>query len=98
LDTIAVGQDGRTPIRSVEPGVDRPAGPAYRNFLDRFEPAYRSELAAFVAAVRAGGPSPCPLEEARAALSVALAADRSRAERRPVSIEEVSLAPTPSTG
>jgi myo-inositol 2-dehydrogenase/D-chiro-inositol 1-dehydrogenase len=98
LDTIAVGQDGRTPIRSVEPGVDRPAGPAYRNFLDRFEPAYRSELAAFVAAVRAGGPSPCPLEEARAALSVALAADRSRAERRPVSIEEVGLAPTPSTG
>jgi myo-inositol 2-dehydrogenase/D-chiro-inositol 1-dehydrogenase len=97
-DTIAVGQDGRTPIRSVEPGVDPPAGPAYRNFLDRFEPAYRSELAAFVAAVRAGGPSPCPLEEARAALSVALAADRSRAERRPVSIEEVGLAPTPSTG
>ena len=97
-DTIAVGQDGRTPIRSVEPGVDRPAGPAYRNFLDRFEPAYRSELAAFVAAVRAGGPSPCPLEEARAALSVALAADRSRAERRPVSIEEVGLAPAPSTG
>jgi myo-inositol 2-dehydrogenase/D-chiro-inositol 1-dehydrogenase len=97
-DTIAVGQDGRTPIRSVEPGVDRPVGPSYRNFLDRFERAYRSELAAFVAAVRAGGPSPCPLEEARAALSVALSADRSRAERRPVSVEEVGLAPTPSTG
>ena len=97
-DSVAVGQDDRTPIRSVEPGVDRPAGPGYRNFLDRFEPAYRSELAAFVAAVRAAGPSACPLEEARAALSVALAADRSRAERRPVSIEEVGLAPTPSTG
>jgi myo-inositol 2-dehydrogenase/D-chiro-inositol 1-dehydrogenase len=97
-DSVAVGQDDRTPIRSVEPGVDRPAGPGYRNFLDRFEPAYRSELAAFVAAVRAAGPSACPLEEARAALSVALAADRSRAERRPVSVEEVGLAPTPSTG
>jgi myo-inositol 2-dehydrogenase/D-chiro-inositol 1-dehydrogenase len=95
-DSIAVGQDGRTPIRSVEPGVDRPAGPGYRNFLDRFEPAYRSELAAFVAAVRAGGPSPCPLEEARAALSVALAADRSRSERRPILVEEVGLARTPS--
>jgi myo-inositol 2-dehydrogenase / D-chiro-inositol 1-dehydrogenase len=89
-DAIAVGLDGRTPIRSVEPGVDRPAGPGYRNFLDRFEPAYRSELAAFVAAVRAEGPSPCPLEEARAALSVALAADRSRVERRPVLVEEVA--------
>jgi myo-inositol 2-dehydrogenase/D-chiro-inositol 1-dehydrogenase len=97
-DTIAVGEDRRTPVRSVEPGVDRPAGPGYRNFLDRFEPAYRSELAAFVAAVRAGGTSPCPLEEARVALSVALAADRSRVERRPISIEEVGLAPTPSTG
>jgi myo-inositol 2-dehydrogenase/D-chiro-inositol 1-dehydrogenase len=96
-DTIAVGQDRRTPIRSVEPGVDGPTGPGYQNFLDRFEPAYRSELAAFVATVSAGGPSPCPLEEARAALSVALAADRSRAERRPVSVEEVGPARKPST-
>ena len=40
----------------------------------------------------AGGASLCPLAEARAALAVALAADRSRAERRPVSIEEVSSA------
>jgi myo-inositol 2-dehydrogenase/D-chiro-inositol 1-dehydrogenase len=88
-DSIAVGQDGRTPIRSVEPGVARPQGPSYRDFLDRFEPAYRSELAAFLASVHAGGPSVCSLEDARAALSVALAADRSRAERRPVSVEEV---------
>jgi myo-inositol 2-dehydrogenase / D-chiro-inositol 1-dehydrogenase len=97
-DTITAGLDGRSPIRSVEPGVDRPAGPAYLNFLERFEPAYRSELAAFVETVGSGGPSPCPLEEARAALCVALAADRSRAERRPVSVEEVGLAQTPSGG
>ncbi len=96
-DSLAVGQDGRSPIRSVERGVDRPEGPGYRNFLDRFEAAYRSELAAFVATVRGGGQSACSLEEARAALSVALAADRSRAERRPVSVEEVGLAQTPST-
>ena len=87
-DSIAVGQNGRTPIRSVEQGVERPAALPYRDFVDRFEPAYRNELAAFVEAVRSGDQSPCPLEEARAALSVALAADRSRAERRPVSIEE----------
>jgi len=97
-DTIAVGQDARTPIRSVERGVDRPEGQGYHDFLDRFAPAYRSELAAFVAAVRAGGPSPCPLEEARAALRIALAADLSRAERRPVAVEEVGLAHTPSIG
>ena len=50
------------------------------------------ELAAFVEAVSNGGESLCPLGEARAALLVALAADRSRAERRPVSIEEVTSA------
>ena len=93
-DSIAVGVDARSPYRSVEPGVAAPAGPGYANFLERFEPAYRGELAAFVATVRDGGPSLCSLAEARAALLVAVAADRSRAERRPVPIEEVALAKT----
>jgi myo-inositol 2-dehydrogenase/D-chiro-inositol 1-dehydrogenase len=85
-DSIAVGQDPRTPIRSVEPGADRPLS-AYRDFWDRFAPAYRTELSAFVEAVRTNAPSPSSLDEARAALAVALAAERSRAERRPVAIE-----------
>jgi myo-inositol 2-dehydrogenase/D-chiro-inositol 1-dehydrogenase len=91
-DSIGVGLDDRCPLRSVEPGTTAHAGPGYRNFLERFEAAYRSELAAFVSTVVTGGPSPCPLAEARAALVVALAADRSRAERRPVAIEEVASA------
>jgi myo-inositol 2-dehydrogenase/D-chiro-inositol 1-dehydrogenase len=90
-DSVAVGLDSRSPIRSVEPGA-RPGVRAYRSFLERFEPAYRAELAAFVDAVRDGGESACTLAEARAALLVAVAADRSRAERRPVSIEEVTSA------
>ncbi|MGZ4418771.1 MAG: Gfo/Idh/MocA family oxidoreductase, partial [Gaiellaceae bacterium] len=94
-DSIVVGQDDRSPIRSVEPGAGRSPKPAYRDFWDRFEPAYRSELAAFVETVRTGAPSPCPLEEARSALAIALAAELSRAERRPVSIEEVELAQPP---
>ncbi len=65
-------------------------GAGYAGFIDRFGPAYRSELAAFVAAVHEGGTSACTLDEARAALVVALAADRSRSERRPVSIDEVT--------
>ena len=88
-DSIAVGVDERTPLRSVEPGAP-PVGAGYADFIDRFGPAYRSELAAFVAAVREGGTSACTLDEARAALVVALAADRSRSERRPVSIDEVT--------
>jgi myo-inositol 2-dehydrogenase/D-chiro-inositol 1-dehydrogenase len=91
-DSVVVGVDARSPLHSVEPGAAQPAQPGYRDFVDRFEPAYRAELAAFVAAVREGGESACTLAEARAALLAALAADRSRAERRPVSIEEVALA------
>ncbi|HET8605978.1 MAG TPA: Gfo/Idh/MocA family oxidoreductase [Gaiellaceae bacterium] len=93
-DSLAVGVDARSPYRSLEPGAARPQQP-YANFLERFEAAYRAELAAFVATVRDGGPSLCTLREARAALVAALAADRSRAERRPVPVEEVTLAQTP---
>jgi len=90
-ESIVVGVDSRSPIRSVEPGATQP-GVGYRNFVERFEQAYREELAAFVETVRTGGKSACSLEDARAALSVALAADRSRTERRPVRVEEVGLA------
>ena len=85
-DSLAAGLDDRTPLRS------RP-GPAYRDFWDRFEPAYRSELEAFVASVRQDDESACSLEEARAALVIALAADRSLVEHRPM-----ALAKTPPNG
>jgi myo-inositol 2-dehydrogenase / D-chiro-inositol 1-dehydrogenase len=90
-ESIVVGVDSRSPIRSVEPGATQP-GVGYRNFVERFEQAYREELAVFVDTVRSGGKSACSLEDARAALIVALAADRSRTERRPVPVEEVGLA------
>ncbi len=86
-DSVAVGD--RNALRSVEPGGP-PAGAGYANFLDRFEPAYRAELATFVDTVRSGRESACTLDEARAALAVAVAADRSRVERRPVSTAEVT--------
>jgi myo-inositol 2-dehydrogenase/D-chiro-inositol 1-dehydrogenase len=91
-DSIAVGLDARSPIRSVEPGAAQPQGLGYRDFMDRFEPAYRAELDAFVATVRGKARTPCSLAEARAAMQVALAADRSRAERRPIAIEEIARA------
>ena len=84
-DSIAVGVDARSPYRSVEPGVP-PNKHGYANFMERFEAAYRAELATFVDVVRSGGESPCTLQDARAALAVAVAADRSRAERPPVRV------------
>jgi myo-inositol 2-dehydrogenase/D-chiro-inositol 1-dehydrogenase len=95
-DSIAVGVDARSPIRSLEPGVARPDAPAYGDFMQRFQPAYEAELAAFVATVIEGGPSACTLHEARAALLVALAADRSKEERRPVAIGEIAHTPVTS--
>jgi myo-inositol 2-dehydrogenase/D-chiro-inositol 1-dehydrogenase len=93
-DSVAVGVDARTPLRSVQPGAAASPAHAYRDFVDRFEGAYRAELEAFVATILHGGPSACTLADARAALAVALAAARSLAERRPVSIEEVTSAAT----
>jgi myo-inositol 2-dehydrogenase/D-chiro-inositol 1-dehydrogenase len=86
LDSVVVGLDDRSPFRSVEPGMPPPR-PGYMHFLERFEPAYRAELEHFVTIARDGGPSPCTLGDARAALAAALAADRSRAERRPIRVE-----------
>ena len=88
-DSIAVGLDERTPLRSVEPNA--PASPArgYRDFMERFAVAYRAELQAFLEAVRDGLPSPCGGEEARRAMRLALTAERSRAQHRPVAVWEV---------
>lgn len=52
--------------------------------------AYVAELAAFVDAVRTGGPAPVGAEDARAALAIATAAARSVREHRPVTIAEVA--------
>ena len=89
-DSVAVGWDERTPLRSVEPGVDPPRKPGYEDFLDRFAPAYRAELEGFLGSVQDGGPSLCTVADARQALVVALAADRSMREHRPVRVEEIA--------
>jgi myo-inositol 2-dehydrogenase/D-chiro-inositol 1-dehydrogenase len=88
-DSVAVGWNARTPLRSAEP--DGPSAPEepYSFFLDRFEPAYRAELHAFVDVAAGRLPNPCPPEEAREAIRVAMACDLSRQEHRPVCVAEV---------
>jgi myo-inositol 2-dehydrogenase/D-chiro-inositol 1-dehydrogenase len=88
-DSAAVGLDDRIPLHSLEPSAPPTGQHGYRDFIDRFGDAYRAELAAFVETVRDGGPSPCGLGEARAALRAALAADRSRTDRRPIRTGEI---------
>jgi len=88
-DSVSVGWDDRTPLHSLEPGMPPAPESPYSLFLDRFDAAYRRELAAFVELARNGGPSPCTVEDAEVALRVALACDRSRREHRPVRVSEV---------
>jgi myo-inositol 2-dehydrogenase/D-chiro-inositol 1-dehydrogenase len=60
-----------------------------RGDQELFADAYTAELAAFVAAVRAGSAPPVTGEDARAALAIALAAAESVRAGRPVRLEEV---------
>jgi myo-inositol 2-dehydrogenase/D-chiro-inositol 1-dehydrogenase len=89
-DSIAVGLGPRTPLRSVEPGVLPPAGPAWPNFIDRFEDAYRAEITAFVDVATSRITSPCTAYDGLQALRVAEAATRSLHEHRPVALDEIA--------
>jgi len=88
-DSVSVGLEPRLPLRSVENGVAPPAKPTPKTFLDRFAPAYRDEIAAFVEVAQGRLASPCTPEDAREALRVAVACDVSRAEHRPVEMKEI---------
>jgi myo-inositol 2-dehydrogenase / D-chiro-inositol 1-dehydrogenase len=88
-DSISVGLDQRMPLRSVEPGVLPPEGPAYPGFLIRFEQAYRDELGHFLGLVQGRGENPCTARDSLEALRIAIAAEVSVAERRPVQLKEI---------
>ncbi len=89
-DSAVVGWDDRTPLRSLEPrGPQEPPANAYPNFQERFRPAYEAELAAFIEVARGERETPCTVEDAQEALRVAVACDLSRAEHRPVRLEEI---------
>src|SRR6266542_3134644 len=64
---IAVGLDEQAPLRSAERGVAWPDGRPYASFFERFQAAYATELADFVAHALGRIPNPCPPEDALAA-------------------------------
>ena len=87
-DSVAVGWDARTPLRSLEPGAAPPGPNPYGGFLDRFDAAFRAEMAAFLDLVAGRGENPCPGSASLEALRVAVACDLSRAEGRPVRVRD----------
>lgn len=58
--------------------------------MDRLAPAFRAELAAFIELVDGERASPCTVADALAASWIAEAAFVSRAEHRPVRLEELT--------
>lgn len=88
-DSIAVGLGPRTPIRSVEPGVPPPEGPAWTIFLDRWDEAYRDELLAFVDVAAGRLENPCTASDGVEALRLAEALTLSAREGREVRMAEV---------
>ncbi|MFN8620361.1 MAG: Gfo/Idh/MocA family oxidoreductase [Chloroflexota bacterium] len=102
------GEDVRTEVTatagsvwlgSLQPGHGAVSGPnaITRDFLDpaipRFERAYAEQTRAFVRAIAEGRPVSVTGHDSRAALVIALAADRSMREGRPVRVAEVATPP-----
>lgn len=90
LGAVAVGLDDSLALRSTEEGVTFPPGPRKGSFMERFLPAYRAELSAFLDVVAGRSPSPCTVQDALEAFRVAEACELSRSERRPVDLSEIA--------
>ena len=88
-DSISVGLGPHTPMRSVEPGVPPPAGPAWPNFFGRFPDAYTRGVGRVPRRGARRGPSPCTARDGVESLRVAEAATRSMREHRPIPLTEI---------
>jgi len=88
-DSISVGLGPRQPIRSVEPGVPPPAGPAWPNFQERFAEAYRAEMRGFFAVARGEMETPCAARDGVESARIAEAATMALQEHRIVRLEEI---------
>ncbi len=88
-DQWVVGLTDRAPLTSAEPGGPATPRRPWASFQERFEAAYRAELAAFMQAARGATGNPCPGAEGLRALHVAEACEVSRRENRPVRLADV---------
>lgn len=88
-DSISVGLGPRQVIRSVEPGVPPPEGPAWPNFQDRFAQAYRDEMLGFLALAAGEMETPCTARDGVESARIAEAATRALKEHRIVRLEEI---------
>jgi scyllo-inositol 2-dehydrogenase (NAD+) len=67
--------------------------PTYASWPQRFEYAYRAELASFVSSVLSGSPPAAGAADGRAAVAAVLAANQSWLEARPVRLDSLEKSP-----
>lgn len=90
IRSLMVGLDDKTAMESAEAGIAFPFGEPHKTFAERFDQAYRSEMAAFVELVLGQRENPCTPEDAVAASRVADAAQESLASGVPVRVALVT--------
>ena len=87
-DSLAVGLDPRTPLTSLEPGGPTVATDAYPGFPERFDRAYRAEMATFVDVIAGRAANPSPVRDSVISSRLAEACDVSRRSGAPVRLDE----------
>jgi myo-inositol 2-dehydrogenase/D-chiro-inositol 1-dehydrogenase len=90
--SVMVGLDEKTAMVSAEPGVSFPHGEPHKTFAERFDQAYRSEMAAFIELIQGQRENPCSPEDAVTASLVADAAQESLATGVPVQVNLLAAA------
>ena len=89
-DAVVMGLGPRTPLRALDPD---PVGmmTGWDSFLDRFAPAYRAELGAFVEVAAGRAASACTARDGLEAMRIAEAASRSLVEGRKFAVQEIRI-------
>jgi myo-inositol 2-dehydrogenase / D-chiro-inositol 1-dehydrogenase len=81
-DSVAAGLNPRTPLHALDGDLDEALAldvnvRPYTGFVDRFRDAFRHETAAFLGLVAGEHANPCPPEDARESLRIAVACEES---------------------
>jgi myo-inositol 2-dehydrogenase/D-chiro-inositol 1-dehydrogenase len=87
--SVAAGFDDGLPLRSADPHVRFPAGPAHTFFMDRFAEAFKTEISTFLKVAAGQQTSPCTVIDGLEASWIAEACTRSLHEHRPVALDEI---------
>jgi myo-inositol 2-dehydrogenase / D-chiro-inositol 1-dehydrogenase len=86
-DSVAVGLDPRTPLRSLEPDAPPLAPDPYPGFPQRFRRAYLNEMSVFVDVLAGAAENPSPARESLASLRLAAACEQSLRTGAPVRLD-----------